>query len=370
MLGKSANTQQFDFNLNQPLRPDLKKVHAYLERVDSNGWFTNFGPLEQELTERLQDYLGVQNLLLVANGTLALQVASRALSSSSVLSTPFSFVATASAMLWQGNAVCFADIDRKSLNLCPTKATAALQQDHTIDTVLATHVYGNPCDVEAFEASARQRGVKLIYDAAHAFGVNLGKNSVLNCGDASVLSFHATKLFHTVEGGAIAFRNSETLEIARGLINFGISSTRINGIGINAKLSEYHAAVGLVLLDEMDKVIRHRQELLALYQSYLRGAVAFPTWHQNSESNGAYMPLLLAPGLDAAQVVVDLAKHGVQSRRYFYPSLDKVFSNADFPACHVSREVSESVICLPMHYYLSTSDVKTICDALLRVIDK
>ena len=193
--------------LNQPIKPNIEKLTQYLAEVNDSGWYTNFGPLHQQLTKKLEAYLGVENLLLVANGTLALQVAYKTLNVKSALTTPFSFVATASSLIWQGIETSFSDIDKNTYNLCPKKAEEALTLNSNINAIVATHVYGNPCNVKAFDELSRQKNVKVIYDAAHAFAIKVNDKSILNYGDASTLSFHATKVFHTVEGGAIVFKN-------------------------------------------------------------------------------------------------------------------------------------------------------------------
>ena len=180
--------------LNSPIKPDLKKLHKLLERINASGWFTNFGPMHKELTARLEDYLGVKNLLLTNNGTSALQVAGRAIGSHSIISTPFSFVATVSAFKWQQDKVAFADIDSKSLNLCPQAVKTAYRKGCKADTLVATHVHGNPCDVTAIDELSEQHNFQIIYDAAHAFGIKINGQSVLNYGDASTLCFHATKV--------------------------------------------------------------------------------------------------------------------------------------------------------------------------------
>jgi dTDP-4-amino-4,6-dideoxygalactose transaminase len=230
----------------------------------------------------------------MANGIAALQVAGRALGSESILSTPFSFVATACAFLWQKDKLGFADINSESYNLCPEAVKSAIEQDGTIDTVVATHVCGNPCDVEAFVLLGNQQNKKDIYDASHAFGIHVGGQSVHNYGDASTLSFHATKVFHTVEGGGIVFKQKSDYEKAKYMINFGFN--RGQGIavtGINGKLNEYQAAVGLVNLEQMDNVLEHGAALFDAYHQGLKDLVEMPSWHPQANHNGAYMPIKL-----------------------------------------------------------------------------
>ncbi|PTO51475.1 aminotransferase DegT [Vibrio splendidus] len=347
-----------NIKLNQPITPDLKKLSSYLKQVNDNGWYTNFGPLHKLLTQRLEAYLGVENLLLVSNGTLALQVAYKTLDVKNALTTPFSFVATASSLIWQDIETSFSDIDSESYNLCPEKAQRVLDENSDIDTIVATHVYGNPCDVTAFDKLAEKNKIKIIYDAAHAFGVNVGERSVLSFGDASTLSFHATKVFHTVEGGAIVFKNRSDFERAKRLVNFGMDEDgNILDVGINAKLNEYQCAVGLTVLDGIEKVIKHRENMFKLYQNELEGYVKLPKWHTQATLTGAYMPVVIEDTLTSEKVVDRLKESGIQSRRYFSPSLDLAFKNQTSYGCDLSQKSAKEVICLPLHYYISTEDV-------------
>ena len=347
--------------LNSPLKPNLKKLQRYLEQINNNGWYTNFGPLHKELTARLEDYLGVQNLLLTNNGTSALQVASRAIGSKSIISTPFSFVATVSAFKWQKDEVAFADIDENSLNLCPKAVKTAYRKGCKADTLVATHVYGNPCDVVAIDELSEQNNFQIIYDAAHAFGVKVNNQSVLNYGDASTLSFHATKVFHTIEGGAIVFKDKVNYEKAEEIINFGIRPGQgVVNVGINAKMNEYQAAVGLVNLEEIDNVLDHRAELFHAYRQGLKDLVKLPTWHPESNANGAYMPILLEnkQQLDCVTQVLD--DHSIQSRHYFSPSLDKIFVDSHNYGTPNSLNASENILCLPMHAHLTLDDISKV----------
>jgi dTDP-4-amino-4,6-dideoxygalactose transaminase len=347
--------------LNSPLKPNLKKLTKYLEIINNNGWYTNFGPLHDELTARLEDYLGVKNLLLVSNGTTALQIAGRTLESQSIISTPFSFVATISAFEWQKDAVSFTDVDLETYNLSPQKVALAYQKGCKADSIVATHVYGNPCDIDSFEVVAELNNAKLIYDAAQAFGVKVNKRSVLNYGDASTLSFHATKIFHTGEGGAIVFKEKENFEKAKEIINFGIKKgSGIQHIGLNAKMSEYHAAVGLVNLDEMDNVLDHRANLFHKYRQGLKDIVEMPIWHSVANYNGAYMPIKLESNAQLLKVSQHLALNDIQSRAYFTPSLDDVFTDNKSYGTTNSHQLSGEVLCLPMHAYLTLENVGQI----------
>jgi dTDP-4-amino-4,6-dideoxygalactose transaminase len=357
-------------NLNQPVKPDIKKLAKYLEQVNESGWYTNFGPLHQQLTERLETYLGVKNLLLVSNGTLALQVAYRVLDVTNALTTPFSFVATASSLLWQGIETSFSDIDKSSYNLCSKKAAEAITLNPDINAIVATHVYGNPCDVKAFDNLSAQKNVKIIYDAAHAFGVKVDGKSVLNFGDASTLSFHATKVFHTVEGGAIVFKHKADFERAKRLINFGIDTTsgHIAEAGINAKLNEYQCAVGLTLLVDIEEVIAHRAQLFNAYREGLYKIVEMPVWHEMANFNGAYMPVNLHDEIKVKRVMQELNDSNIQCRRYFSPSLDEVFTEQDNYGTINSHELSFGILCLPLHFYMTSADVQYVVEIIKKAI--
>ena len=348
--------------LNNPVKPNLKKLQKLLEKINDNSWFTNFGPMHKELTEKLEDYLCVENLLLTNNGTSALQSAGRALNSHSLISTPFSFVATVSAFKWQKDEVAFADIDSSSLNICPDAIKAAYEQGCKADTLVATHVYGNPCDVLKLKDLGEQKDFKIIYDAAHAFGVKINEQSILKYGDASTLSFHATKVFHTVEGGAVIFKDKDSYERAERLINFGSNPSDSNHVGINAKMNEYQAAVGLVNLEEIDDVLDHRAELFHAYRQGLKDVVKLPTWHPEANANGAYMPILLDSEKQLKKVTQALEENNIQSRNYFAPSLDRIFVDEHNYGTSNSLKASESILCLPLHAHLKLHDITTVIE--------
>lgn len=352
-------------NLNSPIKPDLNKLKRYLELVNDNGWYTNFGPLHNELTERLEDYLGVKNLLLTNNGTSALQVAGKVLGSESILSTPFSFVATVSAFKWQKDEVVFSDIDRNSYNFCVDAAFQAFNKGCRADTILATHVYGNPCGVDRIDDLAKSRKLKVIYDGAHAFGIKLNGKSIFNYGDASTLSFHATKVFHTVEGGAIVFKDKVAFDKAKEVINFGINlAGQTTGVGINAKLNEYQAAVGLVNLDNIENILEHRCELFHLYRNGLKDFVEMPIWHSGANANGAYMPINLPNSKTLETVTQFLAENQIQTRHYFSPPLDKIFVDNFNYGTPNSTKVSQGILCLPLHAHMSLQDVHKVIDTV------
>jgi len=355
--------------LNKPLTPDLTKLTAYLAQVNESGWYTNFGPLHQQLTKRLEEYLGVQNLLLVSNGTLAIQVACKALNINSAITTPFSFVATTSSLLWQGIDTAFSDINRQSYNLCPIALDKALSQDNNYDGIVATHVYGNPCNVHGIADVTNKYNKKVVYDAAHAFDVKVGTESVLNFGDASTLSFHATKVFHTVEGGAIIFKHKADFEKAKLLINFGLHADGSLGEpGINAKLNEYQCAVGLTLLDDIENVIKHRAALFNTYTDELKNVVELPQWHAQASLNGAYMPIYIESVQKQQGVLQALTKNNIQCRRYFSPSLDLAYNQQKSFGCANSQQIAGGVICLPLHNFMTVADITFITTIIRKVL--
>jgi dTDP-4-amino-4,6-dideoxygalactose transaminase len=351
--------------LNSPIKPDLKRLYKYLETINSNGWFTNFGPIHNEFKARLEEYLEVENLLLVNNGTTALQVAGRVLNSKNIITTPFSFTATSSAFSSQGDNLYFADVDRASFNLDANKVAEVLKK-HDVDTILATHVYGNPCDVNAFDVLSINNNKKVIYDAAHCFGVKVNNQSVLSYGDASILSFHATKVFHSIEGGAIVFKSNDNYELAKEYINFGINpqAGTVRNVGVNGKLNEYQAAVGLVNLDVIDDYIDHRAELFELYRSQLKDIVELPLWYQGSSVNGAYMPIKVLDFSTLNKLKSHLLESGIECRQYFTPSLDTIYPSKGDVYVPISHELASSVLCLPLHANLSRQDVLHVTNAV------
>jgi dTDP-4-amino-4,6-dideoxygalactose transaminase len=354
----------------KPYLPSLSKYQAYLEGIYQRNWLTNSGPLLKELESRLSDYLGVKHLMLVANGTLALQVAYRALGvdTGDVITTPFTFAATPGSLMWQGLQPKFVDIADKSLNISPdliTKRLSTIKDSHNIRAIAAVHVFGNPCDVEQIDKIAQQHKLKVIYDAAHAFGCQYKGQSLLNYGDAATLSLHATKLFHCIEGGAIVFKHKDDIDKARQLINFGFDKDNMpEYAGINAKMSEFHAAMGLAMIDEIDDIVLQRKEMVATYEHHLSGAVEFQTWSEHSENNGAYMPVLFRSETELLKVRQALTHHAIQSRRYFYPSLNNAAVYKDVVSCPVSESTALRVLCLPIFMGLKKSEVTMICQTI------
>jgi dTDP-4-amino-4,6-dideoxygalactose transaminase len=355
--------------VTKPYLPSRKKLERLIDGIYERHWFANNGQLVQELTHRLEEYLGVENLLLVANGTLALQVAYRVLglreldeiSGGEAVTAPVSFVATASSLRWEGVKPVFADIDPSTWCLSPSAVNLALSQETR--AIVPVHVYGNACNVEEIDAIAKKRNLSVIYDASHAFGVKHNGESLLKHGDAATLSFHATKLFHTGEGGAIVFRRKKDLELARKVINFGITGPdKIDGLGINAKMSELQAALGLCVLDEIDDNLNKREAIWNKYKKELSSHVQLQELRESLEYNYAYFPALFDSEKQAVRVAKKLEENGIQSRRYFYPSLDliDVFRSNSF--CPTSNDIASRILCLPMFNELRWFDQRKIIE--------
>jgi dTDP-4-amino-4,6-dideoxygalactose transaminase len=274
--------------------------------------------------------------------------------------TPFSFAATASSLAWDNIEFKFSDINGSSFNLDPCSIDP--YELEAADTIVATHVYGNPCELDTFE-KLRNDDKKVIYDAAHAFGIKYRDNSVLNYGDASAISFHATKLFHTIEGGAVRFECNDAYEIAKKLINFNIGNEgKPTGMGINAKFNEYQAAVGLTLLDDIDHIISKRIELYTHYEELFKDSLQLQSWHDNSSFNGSYFPILFENKVQKQKIQLALEKHKIPSREYFSPSLDLIFEGKE--TCFISQDVASRVICLPLHFYMDKKEVSYISETI------
>jgi len=353
--------------VTKPYLPSREKLNKYIDGIYERNWLTNNGPLVQELTCRLEEYLGVENLLLVANGTLALQIAYRALGVSDhqperrleAITTPFTFIATASSLKWDGVEPVFVDIDPDTWCMDPANIEAAITPNTR--AIVPVHVFGNACDVEAIADIANKHNLKLIYDASHAFGVTYKGESLLKHGDAATLSFHATKLFHTGEGGAIVFKSKDDLERARKMINFGITGQEsIEALGINAKMSELQAAMGLCVLDEMETNLKARAEVWSRYEETLGKALQLQTKHQALGYNYAYFPVAFDCEELAMSAAATLKENGVLVRRYFYPSLESVECLGAHAGQPVSKDIASRILCLPVFDQLAQSGQRTI----------
>ncbi|MDV6328040.1 DegT/DnrJ/EryC1/StrS family aminotransferase [Idiomarina sp. Sol25] len=362
--------------VTKPYLPSREKLDKYIDGIYEREWLTNNGPLVQELTKRLEEYLGVENLLLVSNGTLALQIAYRALGVSTTnrdekpeaITTPFTFIATASSLKWEGVEPVFADIHPDTWCLDPKNIEKAITPQ--TKAIVPVHVFGNACDVEAIDEIAKENNLKVIYDAAHAFGVNYKGESLLKYGDASILSFHATKLFHTIEGGAIVFKRKEDLETAKKMINFGITGPdAIEELGINAKMNEFQAAMGLCVMDELKSNLSARSEVCRRYKEAvmvsLSSEVQLQSYHNETSNNAAYFPVVLKSERKVLDVLNGMQRKNTQLRRYFYPSLDTVPEFESSEMCSISNSISKRVLCLPVYASLTEKEQDRVISELI-----
>ncbi|ERP30812.1 DegT/DnrJ/EryC1/StrS family aminotransferase [Chitinivibrio alkaliphilus] len=340
--------------------PDKKKFKKYVDEIYENHWITNNGSMVRRLEERLCEYLGVQNLVLVSNGTVALEIAYRALGVTDfAVTSPFSFVATTSSLVTNNIHPIFADIDPSTYTMDPEKAEALITPNTS--ALVPVHVFGNPCDVDAIAALAEKYKIRTVYDAAHAFGVKVGGQSVLNYGDISTLSFHATKLFHTIEGGALAISDDSLVEEARFLINFGIqNSETIPHLGTNAKMNEFEAAMGLCVLDDMPLILERREEVYRGYVDGLKDVVQLQEMNGDATNNFSYFPVVFESEAVLKRVESALKEVAIAPRRYFYPSLDTLSYIEPKQECPVSRDISSRILCLPMYDSLEKDVQETI----------
>lgn len=355
--------------VTKPYLPSRKKLDRYIDGIYERAWLTNNGELVQELTKRLEEYLGVENLLLVANGTLALQIAYRALGisggtkPSEAITTPFTFVATASSLKWEGIDPVFVDIDPNTWCLDPALIEEAITP--CTKAIVPVHVFGNACEVEAIDLVAKKHNLKVIYDASHAFAVKYKGESLLRHGDAATLSFHATKLFHTGEGGAIVFKRKEDLERAKRMINFGITGPEtIETLGINAKMNEFQAALGLCVLDEMKGNLKARGLIWNRYKKALSKSIHLQDKCQDLEYNYAYFPVVFACENQASHIQEVLKKNDVLARRYFYPSLNSVNFFGEYQNKKISNDISRRILCLPIYSQLSENNQELIMNMI------
>ncbi|HPH80968.1 MAG TPA: DegT/DnrJ/EryC1/StrS family aminotransferase [Flavobacteriales bacterium] len=353
-------------NVTKSFLPDLEEYVKYLEGIWERGHLTNHGPLVLELESQIRQFLGVKHFFFVNNGTIALQIAIKAAGlSGDVITTPFSYVATTSCLVWENCKPVFADIDPLSLTVTAQTIEKVITPQTT--GILITHVYGNPCPVEEIEALAKRKGLKVIYDAAHAFGVEYNNQSVLNYGDISTLSFHATKLFHTIEGGGIITNDDELAHKISYMRNFGHNGPEaFFGVGVNGKSSEFQAAMGLCLMPKINQIIESRKSLSDLYTSSLAG---LPIQHLKIQAgttkyNYAYYPIVFQTETDLLKVVKALNEKQIIPRRYFYPSLNTLNYVTNNLVDDYASEISKRVLCLPLYPDLASEHILTISDCI------
>jgi dTDP-4-amino-4,6-dideoxygalactose transaminase len=362
--------------VTQPDLPPLEEFIPYLQEIWDSRILTNSGPFHQQLETALCRHLGVRHISLFTNATIGLVTALQALRiSGEVITTPYSFVATAHSLLWNGIKPVFVDIDPATLNIDPSKIEAAITPNTT--AIMPVHCYGTPCDVHAIQAIADNYNLKVIYDAAHAFGVKHHGSSVLEHGDLSVLSFHATKVFNTFEGGAIVMPDSRTKQHIDHLKNFGfVNETTVVACGINGKMSEFNAALGLVQLRHVDASIARRAEIAQRYRDQLEGVRGLRLLQPTTgvESNHAYFPILIGDGypLQRDELYSLLKEMGINSRRYFYPLISdfpmyRGLPSADPAGLPVAHDAARRVICLPMFPALQDAEVDRIASTVSNI---
>jgi len=357
-------------NVTKTYLPDREKYKSFIDRIFESGWLTNNGQLVRELEKRLSEYLQVENLMLVANGTIALQIAYKTLGiKGDAITTPFSFVATTSSLVWEGINPVFCDIDGGTLNITPRSISGKINGDTR--AIIPVHVFGNACNAEEIEEIAKKNKLKLVFDAAHAFGIRYKGKSILNYGDASVLSFHSTKIFHTIEGGAIVFRKREDLERARLRINFGISGYDVvSELGINGKMNEFQAAMGLCILDDIPVLVEKRKAVHSKYTKAFSNVTNLKLQNLNpdADQNWAYFPLIFRSRDVRENVFNQLITGEIFARRYFSPSLETLPYLKKGEKMPVSDSISDTILCLPVYESLSDADQKRIIDIVLAAV--
>lgn len=354
-------------NVTKTFLPPLNEFTEYLEKIWESNWITNQGPLSERLESELKKYLNVKNLLLVSNGTIALQLAIKALAlKGEIITTPYSYVATTNSIIWENCTPVFCDIENKTY--CIDADLIESKISGNTSAIMATHVYGFPCNVEKIKSIADKHDLKVIYDGAHAFGVKYKNESLLNFGDISTVSFHATKLFHTIEGGAVICKDEKISEKIFLYRAFGHLDDEYYSVGINGRTSEFNAAMGLCNLPRVNDFILERKKINLLYRDYLRGSsLVFPSIPENFEYNYSYFPVFFPSEDLMLKMKNKLNENGINARRYFYPSLNKL-PFLDSVSCPVSERYSSTVLCLPVFNGMSSSDIKFISEIIVKNI--
>lgn len=350
--------------------PDIDQFKNEIDRIWKNQWLTNRGELVCELENKLKSKLDIDNLLLTCNGTIPLQIALKIFGKNGqVITTPFSYVATTSSIVWEGCTPIFIDINKETLNIEPSEIEKAITTKTTC--ILATHVFGNPCDIESIEKIANKYNLTVIYDSAHAFGTKYKGKSIFKYGDISTCSFHATKLFHTGEGGAIIDNTGKNQKKIFSLHNFGHKGKYdFDHIGINAKMSEIHAALGLSNFLHIDKIIENRIQLVKLYLKYLdTGSLQLIKINEETEWNHSYFPVILNSEKILLRIIEALAEKNIFPRRYFYPSLN-CLPYLKYIRMPISEDIATRIICLPLYFGLSEDDIKFISKSINDIITR
>lgn len=351
-------------NVTKPFLPPKAEFLEYVDLIWDNGQLTNQGPLLKEFEHAAVDFLNVDRFHFVANGTLALQLALRTLEQrdGEIITTPFSYVATISSILWEGYKPVFVDINPQSFCIDPERIEDAINEKTR--AILPVHVFGNPCDVERIKAVADDHDLPVIYDASHAFGVQYNGRSLFSYGDISTCSFHATKLFHTIEGGGIFTSDEDLSEKIELMKRFGHNGDDHQMLGINAKATEFQAAFGLINLKHIAAIIARRKALTEQYDKELPEVIRRPIYRDGTTRNYSYYPAVLEDSEAVTRVLRKLAAIDIYPRRYFYPSLNNLPYINDGESCPVAEDIAERIICLPLYDSLDPKIVSEICEVL------
>jgi len=356
--------------VTKPFLPKINEYESYLNGIWQRQWLTNMGPLASDLEIKLKNYLGLNHLLFVTNGTVALQMAIKALDlRGEIITTPFSFIATTSSIVWEGASPVFVDVDEQTLNIDVTKIERSINENTC--AILATHVYGNPCDVEEIHKIAKKHNLKVIYDGAHAFDVKIHDKSIFSFGDISTCSLHATKLYHSIEGGLLVTQDSELLKRLAHIRNFGFNGPEaFNELGLNGKNSEFHAAMGLANLNYINEIYDKRKSISNRYKINLEGLkIKYQVWHKNSENNYAYFPIIFESEELLYSCMSELSAHEIFTRRYFYPSLANTLPYLPHQDMEVTDSISKRILCLPLYTELTFEEVDLITRLIRRVLN-
>jgi dTDP-4-amino-4,6-dideoxygalactose transaminase len=355
--------------ITKPFSPPLEEYQILLQGIWKRNWFTNNGPLVNDLELKLKKYLDIKHLLYVTNGTIAIQIALKALNiTNEVITTPFSYVATTSSLAWEGCKPVFVDIDKDTFNIDTNKIEGVITKD--TQAILATHCFGNPCDVEAIGKIAKKYNLKVIYDAAHCFGTKYKGRSIFEWGDISTTSFHATKLFHTIEGGAVFSQDPELIKQLAWRRNFGHNGPEdFNGIGINAKNSELHAAMGIINLGYINEILESRKIQAGYYDAmFSKSNLQTPKIQQDVSFNHSYYPVVFENEQILLEVKKALELEEIFPRRYFFPTLSSLKYVEKFET-PIADDIAKRILCLPMYFELGKFEIEMICRKVLRVIN-
>jgi dTDP-4-amino-4,6-dideoxygalactose transaminase len=355
-------------NVTKTFLPPFDAYVSLLKLAWDKAHITNNGQLVQELEQRLKEYLGVKHLFFTSNGTVVLQMALKAYGiTKDVITTPFSYVATTNAILWEGCKPVFVDINKQTFCIDANKIEEAVTKD--TEAIMATHVYGYPCDIDKIQKIADKYKLKVIYDGAHAFGCMYAGKSLLDYGDISTCSFHATKLFHTVEGGCMITNDDEVAKQLHLFRQFGHINDDYFSVGINGKNSEFHAAMGLSILPHFDQIIKRRKEVSEYYDKCLSPDLFRPSMiADNFIYNYSYYPVVFDSEDKLLEIKSSLLESGINTRRYFYPSLNELPFLKELNPCPVSEEISRRVLCLPSFFDLAEEDQKKISEIINRCL--